>query len=320
MEDISSSDRQETAAFWFTEEITPTLKASAKLNSISFNGQSEFQKVQIIDTCDFGKTLVLDGKTQSALSDECIYHECLVHPTLLQHPCPKTVYIGGGGEFATAREVLKYKSVEKVIMVDIDKKVCDMCREQMPEWNAGVFDDPRLEVHYDDAHAFLKGYDGKFDVIIMDISDPIEAGPGYVLYTQEFYNYAVSKLNIGGIFVTQSGPGSLFNMKDCFTAIHNTLKQEFDCVVPYTVNIPSFACDWAFNMAFNTEAEDALTSVKERRSSDTNELIANRIPNANLKFYDGTTHLGLFGISKIIRDGLESDKRVITVDDPVFMF
>lgn len=321
---MASNDEQtpiQTSAFWFEEAITPTLKLQTGLKRITFDEKSDFQHVQIIETESFGKTLVLDSKTQSALIDEYIYHETLVHPALLQHPNPKTVYIGGGGEFATAREVLKHKSVEKVVMVDIDEIVCNMCREQLPEWNKGVFEDPRMEVHYTDAHAFLKEYDGTFDVIIMDIADPIEAGPGYVLYTEEFYKFATTKLNAGGVFVTQSGPGSCYNWDECFSAIHQTLRTAFNCVVPFTVDIPSFGADWAFNLAFNTEGnvEEALEEIKERRSRENNAAIESRIE-GTLRFYDGSSHLGLFGLNKSTRAGLAAEKRVITVDNPVFMF
>lgn len=174
-----------TSGFWFSEEVSPDLKMSMRLKTISFNTSSQFQDVQIIETVPFGRTLVLDGKTQSCEKDEFVYHECLVHPSMLLHPCPKTVYIGGGGELATAREVLKHATVEKCVMVDLDEIVVDVCREQLPEWNAGSTEDPRLELHYEDAHAYLRDDDRKYDVIIMDIADPIEAGPGIVLYTQE---------------------------------------------------------------------------------------------------------------------------------------
>ena len=173
-----------------------------------FNGKSPFQKVQIIESC-FGKTLVLDSKTQSAEFDEHIYHESLVHPALLTHPEPKTVFIGGGGEYATAREVLRHPSVERCVMVDIDEKVCKICEEELPEWGNGCTKDPRLEVvssrhgasffapprdlvltpprlssalqHYDDAYGFLERDTRSYDVVIMDIADPIEAGPGIAL-------------------------------------------------------------------------------------------------------------------------------------------
>lgn len=115
---------------------------------------------------------------QSAAYDEYIYHECLVHPAMLAHNAPGQVFIGGGGELATAREVLRHKTVQRCLMVDIDKTVVDMAREQLPEWGNGCFDDPRLEVVYDDAFARLAMEpDSTFDVIIMDICDPVEVPP-----------------------------------------------------------------------------------------------------------------------------------------------
>ena len=232
--------------------IDETWLLKTELKRILFTGQSDFQKVQVsplnsvpqpssagvlqvIETEAFGRTLVMDDKTQSAESDEAVYHEAFVHPAMLAHPNPKTVlplhphilshhrltaqvFIGGGGEFATAREVngctsaqealsgvrqvLKHKSVEKCVMVDIDKVACDMCREHLPEWNDGAYEDPRFEVYYEDAKAWIENAGQKFDVIIMDICDPIEAGPGIALYFQEYYNYVRANcLNPGGVLV-----------------------------------------------------------------------------------------------------------------------
>ncbi|CAI5741636.1 unnamed protein product [Hyaloperonospora brassicae] len=312
-------------AIWYKEALTEDLYQSVALKTLSFEAASPFQTMQIIETHSFGKTLVLDGKTQSAKSDEAIYHEALVHPALLAHAHPKTVYIGGGGEFATAREVLKHKSVEKVVMVDIDELVCTMCRKEMPEWADGAFEDARLEVHYTDAHAFLKQYDGTFDVILMDIADPIEAGPGYVLYTEEFYRYAVTKLNKGGFLVTQSGPGAVYNWHECFSSIYCTLKTSFDTVMPYTVDIPSFGCTWAFNMATNSVnggaagGREALRAIRERSIAATDDLVETRVTKP-LVFLDGVSHLGLFGLPKSVREALERETRIITVDNPVFVY
>ena len=154
------------------------MSVTMRLKNITFDAKSEFQRAQIVETAPFGKTLVLDGKSQSAKFDEPVYHESLVHPALLMHPNPKSVYIGGGGEGATAREILRHKTVEKCVMVDIDEVVCNICKEQMPEWGAGAWDDARFEVHFEDAKAYLEKDERKYDVIIMDIADPIEAGPG----------------------------------------------------------------------------------------------------------------------------------------------
>ena len=169
----------------------------------------------------------------------------------------------------------------------------------------------------------------------MDIADPIEAGPGIVLYTADFYALAKAKLNPGGVIVTQSGPGGLFTHTECFTAIHKTLASEFETVVPYAVGIPSFGSDWAFNLAFGADAAPARgaaaarggaagarDAVAGRRAADVDADIAARVKGgaAALRFYDGVSHGGIFGLSKPIRASLAAETRIITIANPVFMY
>eukprot|EP00658_Telonema_sp_P-2_P080157 TRINITY_DN791_c0_g1_i1.p1 TRINITY_DN791_c0_g1~~TRINITY_DN791_c0_g1_i1.p1 ORF type:complete len:312 (-),score=100.92 TRINITY_DN791_c0_g1_i1:152-1087(-) len=310
------SDVRQTAAFVFEEAIDETWSLRTELKQIYYTGQSDFQKVQVIETAAFGRTLVMDDKTQSAETDEKVYHESLVHPAMLSHPNPKTVFIGGGGEFATAREVLRHKSVEKVVMVDIDKVACDMCREHLPEWNDGAYEDPRFEVYYEDAKGWLENCGQTFDVIIMDICDPIEAGPGIALYFQEFYEFARTKaLNQGGLLVTQSGCCGVTNFTECFTTIHSTLRSCFAKVHGYSAPIPSFGCSWGFNVAHHNPDLD-LTSWT---SDEVDAKIAERIT-GELKFLDGVSWHGVFGLPKMIRVGCEKEDRVMTKENPVFMY
>jgi thermospermine synthase len=325
---------EETAHFWFEENQSPSFVTKSKMSQILVNTHSDFQHVQVIATEMWGKVLVLDGKTQSAASDEPIYHESLVHPAMLLHPDPKNVYIGGGGELATAREILRHKSVEKVVMCDIDKVVVDVSIEHLPQWNGGCHTDPRLELVYDDAKAYLENYDGLFDVIVMDIADPIEAGPGYLLYTDEFYKFAHQKLSPGGILVTQSGSAGQKYCTECFTAIHHTLRSSFKNVVAYSVEIPSFGSPWGFNVAWGgkadvVEGERNLACIQndEERAfvnQDAAELdakIAARITNGENNYsYDGTTHKYMTALPKFVRAKVETEERLITVGNPVFMY
>ena len=247
---------------------------------------------------------------------------------MLLHGNPKSVFIGGGGEFATAREVLRHKSVTKCQMVDIDKVACDICREQLPQWNNGAYEDPRFYVEYSDAFAWLKDCDEKYDVIIMDICDPIEAGPGYKLYTSEFYTFLIKeRLSPGGIFVTQSGPCAIYNaMDECFTTIHNTLASAFDIVIPYVSDVPSFGSVWGFNIAFSpVDCEDIAAAKKAVLDIDSCDIDSNLDKSIvggsqELKFLDGVSYRGLFGVSKKIRQQCAEEERVMTIDNPVFMF
>jgi spermidine synthase len=170
--------------FDLTEEIYPGVKTQIQLKSILHSAVSNYQSIQVVETY-YGMTLLIDGKTQSSKFDEFVYHESLVHPSLLQSALlsndegPTTVFIGGGGELATAREVLRHKSVKRVVMVDLDGDVIEVCKKYLPEWGGEkVATDPRLELIVGDAYAYLMNTEETFDVIIMDISDPIEAGPG----------------------------------------------------------------------------------------------------------------------------------------------
>mmetsp|Transcript_57541 Transcript_57541/g.130386 ORF Transcript_57541/g.130386 Transcript_57541/m.130386 type:complete len:364 (+) Transcript_57541:61-1152(+) len=336
------------SCFLFREEITDTLRSETELLSITYNAQSQFQKVQVIETSAFGKTLVLDGKTQSAQIDEFIYHESLVQVPMLavgfslgDRADPgatgaKRAYIGGGGELATAREILKHPSIEEVVMVDLDEVVVETSRTQLPEWGQGCLDDPRLKVFYEDANAWLDRPDsatGTFDLIVMDICDPDEAGPGIVLYTKEFYELALTKLRPGGVLVTQSGPAGHLNCKIVFTTVHHTLKQVFKHVVPYSSEVPSFGSKWGFTLAFNappgppagSTSGTAVPSLSAEAfaslsSAEVDARLKARLknPDEQLKYYDGICHRGCFGLGKQIRKALAEEGRVISKTNPVF--
>ncbi|KAK6162025.1 hypothetical protein DH2020_001866 [Rehmannia glutinosa] len=189
---------------WFEEEIDVDLKWSFALNRVLHKGTSEYQDIALLDTKHFGKVLVIDGKMQSAEVDEFIYHECLIHPPLLCHPNPKNVFIMGGGEGSAAREALRHRSIEKVVMCDIDQEVVDFCKKHLTA-NHEAFRNMKLDLVINDAKAELEERNEKFDIIVGDLADPVEGGPCYQLYTKSFYeNILKPKLNNNGIFVTQA--------------------------------------------------------------------------------------------------------------------
>ncbi|KAG1681637.1 hypothetical protein FOA52_014146 [Chlamydomonas sp. UWO 241] len=305
---------------WLEEDLGDDYRWSYRVTKVLFSGKSEFQEVDLVDTPTFGKesvvvgVLLLDGKMQSTESDEEVYHELLVHPTLLQHPNPKSVFIMGGGEGATAREVLRHTSVEQVVMVDIDKVVTDFCCEHLTR-NTAAFNDPRLKLINDDARTQLEQWPGTFDVIIGDLADPLDGGPCYQLYTQEFYQTVViPKLNPGGIFITQSGPAGFNSCDEVFSLIHNTLRHSsFGKVVPYAQHIPSFCDIWGYNMAF----VDASTQVLEPAELDARA--AARISGPPLKFLDGQTLQGLLLLNKMVRKALAEETDVFTKDTARFI-
>jgi spermidine synthase len=274
-----------------------------------YSGRSKFQSVDIINTGSFGICLVLDGKIQSSEADEFIYHEALVHPAMLTHPQPEMVFIAGGGEGATLREVLAHKTVKKAVMVDIDEEVVSLCRRFLPSWHQKAFDDPRAELHFSDARKYLDESSDKFDVIIIDLVDPLEEGPARLLYTQEFYQIVKQKLGPDGIMSVQAEPSEWKNL-DNFTAIVNTLRKVFSKARPYQVHVPSFLGLWGFVAASQSLDPSELTP------EEIDARISARI-SKKLKSYDGLTHQAMFTIPKHIRQQLAASKRIITDKQPI---
>jgi len=284
-----------------------------RLNEILSTSRSKYQTVDLVDLQPFGRVLMIDGLVQSSQSDEFVYHESLVHPALLAHPNPRSVYIGGGGEGSTAREVLRHTSVERCVMVDIDADVVRFCKDHLPE-NSEAFADSRLELVIDDAKAVLEKSEGNFDVIIMDLDDPLEGGPCYQLYTSEFYRMVKSKLSPGGLFVTQSGAAGIKMHGVVWSPVHNTLRSVFPAVSAYNQAVYSFLDEWGWNMA-STDPELAMPLSPE----EVDARIAARIK-GELRFLDGQSYAGLFALSKLHRRTLAEEKRVLSLEEGTFSF
>ncbi|KAK3243519.1 hypothetical protein CYMTET_46837 [Cymbomonas tetramitiformis] len=300
---------------WYHEKETPGYTISYQVKQVLHTGKSKFQEVEVVETKAFGRCLITDRLMQSSLNDEAIYHESLVQPAMTAHANPKKVFIGGGGEGATLREVLRHKQVEECVMVDIDGDLVNICKEHTPTYSAGAYDDPRTKLIIDDAKGHLEGFaDEYFDVIILDLSDPLDGGPCYQLYTTAFYKICLSKLNSGGILVAQSGCAGSLDCSNCFTAVHNTLKQVFPKVWGYTAHVPSFMSEWGFNIAYKTTGADFVSLTTEIDA----KLAAKGVAEY-MKWYDSTTHTRMFSLGKFVRTALEAEQRVITVENPVFI-
>jgi len=297
---------------WFFDKINPHLLQLHAVESVLYNGRTKFQSIEILKSPSFGKLLVLDGKIQSSEVDEFVYHEALVHPPMLAHPCPEKVFIAGGGEGATLREVLAHPTVKKAVMVDIDRDVIKICKEYLPEYHAGAFEDKRSKIYNTDARKWLAESKDKFDVIIIDLTEPVEEGPAYLLYTEEFYQIVQSKLTENGIISVQAGCASyteLLNLK----AVNQTLKSIFPIVSIYQADIPSFGGPWGFCVASMTLDTAALQPVEINRRIKARSL-------DNLKFYDGLAHQAMFTLPKHMRKAISRGGRLITDDHPLYLY
>ena len=296
---------------WYLENVFPDLVTMLQVRQVLYSGNTAYQKVEVLESNLFGRSLVLDGKTQSTEKDEHIYHEALVHPAMLSHPDPRSVFIGGGGEGATLREVLAHKSVASVCMLDFDQEVVDLCRKFLPQHHQGSFEDPRVNLVHEEARGYLLEGEETFDVMIMDLVDPMEGGPAYLLYTEEFYRIARARMSVNSILVTQSGPAGLLSHQECFTTIYNTLTGIFNHTAPTQVHVPAFQTLWGLSLASDSP-------FPELSEDQINGLIANRI-NKDLKFYDGETHRNLFALPKYVRESMRRETRINRDANPVFM-
>ena len=233
---------------WFWEEFTDSLLYGYKVEEYIYSGRSKFQQIDILKLGVFGKTLFLDKKVQSAQIDEVVFHESLVTPSIITHGEPESVLIIGGGEGATLREALKAKTVKRAVMVDIDGELVELCKKYMGEWSQGAFEDPRTEVIIDDAYEFLHKTKEKFDVIISDLTEPLEGGPSIKLFTREYFQTIFEHLNEGGVLAVQSGSADPY-YNQFFTSLTVTLKEVFNVVRPYWAFVFSFNMPWGFNLA-----------------------------------------------------------------------
>lgn len=299
---------------WLIEAQSPEEAHLVSIQNVLYSGHTEFQSMDIIELGSYGKCLVLDGRIQSTMADEFIYHEALVHPAMVAHPSPQQVFIIGGGEGATLREALRHRSVSRALMVDIDREVVFKCRELLPEFHQGSFDDPRADLRFLDARKYLEETSETFDVILIDISEPVQEGPAYLLFTREFYEVVKERLNRPGLIALQAGSATWVG-GECFPAVYSTLRSVFSSVSPYVVSIPSFGVPWGFCMASPDEGMDPFSLPSLDR------LLASRIEGHDrLRFYDSLSHQSIFSLPKHVRARLAQEPRIIEDNAPLFTY
>ena len=222
---------------WSVEKLHDDFAQSLRVDRLLYDSETEHQRLKVFENPTFGRILTLDDVVQTTEGDNFIYHEMLTHVPILAHGTAKRVLIVGGGDGGMAREVLRHQTVEHVTMVEIDAGVVAFSKEYLPMLSQGAFDDPRLDLVISDGADFMRDTDRKFDVIIVDSTDPI--GPGEVLFTDTFYGHAKRALTTGGILVTQNGVPflqgeELSNTMRAFTAL-------FADATCYLATIPTYA-------------------------------------------------------------------------------
>ena len=275
---------------WFTELHQNRAGLTIKIKKLLYSGESPFQRIDIIDTYEFGKMLVLYGSIMITEKDEFVYHEMLGHVPLFTHPDPKQVLVIGGGDGGTVREVLKHPQVERTTLVEIDEMVVQKCQEYFPDV-AGQLSNPRARVLFEDGEKYLATTSEKFDVILCDAADPI--GPAEVLFQKEFHQMAYDCLNDDGIFVTQSE--SPFFHQRTLKNMYQNLSRIFPIVRVYWAYIPTYpSAIWSFT--FCSKKYDPITDFDLNRYLKTN-------PETN--YYNEGIHKASFVLPNFIKKLLD---------------
>lgn len=288
-----------------------------QLGDMVVSFQSEFQKMEIYEYADiYGSTirqLYIEGALQSSTQDEFIYHESLVHPVMLAHPEPKRVAVLGGGEGATLKTVLTHSTVEVATMVELDKAIVDFSKEYLTEMCGSAFDDPRAELKFQDAFAFVKNMDAepvKYDVVIMDIVDPedivyVNNSAAAHLYSNKFFKFIAKRtLNPDGVFVMQAGEMSLTDVyhKEKFEVLESMLKYFFKVVIRYMVYVPSFGAEWSFLLCCHRPEDcERITNFETSYKHVFNELKNRNIPPESMRFYDHESHQRIMSMPPGVR-------------------
>ncbi len=279
---------------WFSEFHSKGVKLSIRIDKQLYSGKSDFQRIDVYDSEELGKFFTLDGYIMITEKDEFIYHDMIVHVPMATNPNIENVLVIGAGDGGTVRELVRYKSIKKIDMVEIDRMVVDVCREYFPDSTCGL-DDPRVNLLFEDGLKFISDKVNEYDLIIVDSTDPI--GPGEGLFTSEFYGNCFKSLKRDGILVNQHESPFYDEYSRLMQRAHKRIREFFPISKVYQVHIPTYASGhWLFGFASKT-----YDPVKDLDADKWNALgLATR-------YYNTDIHKGAFAIPNYVKELLETE-------------
>ena len=281
---------------WFGEDLHPHWRQSFRVSRELCRARNGGQEIVLFETPGFGRVLALDGVVQLTSGDEFVYHEMLAHVPVYAHGAVRSACVVGGGDGGMLREILKHQSVEQAVLVEIDAQVVAFCRTHMPSVSAGAFDDPRTEIVIADGLRYMAETDRKFDLIVVDSTDPI--GPGGVLFTEAFYKDCARCLTAEGIVVNQNGVP--FLQGEEITDTWRRRRRHFTDVGFYVAAVPTYvggvmALGWA--------------SASPRPRAESPRTIHARFAAAPVatRYYTPDVHRAAFALPKYVQDLIPTD-------------
>lgn len=278
---------------WFSESHTPNVKFSIRVDKQIYSGKSEFQRIDVFESPEFGRFLVLDGYMMLTEKDEFIYHEMITHVPMAVHPNVKDMLVIGAGDGGVIRELVQYPEIQHIDMVEIDPLVVEVCKKYLLK-TACRLDDPRLTIHHEDGLKFVRSKEAQYDLIIVDSTDPF--GPGEGLFTREFYGNCYKALREDGILVNQHE--SPYYTEDAIACqrTHKNIVQSFPVSKVYQAHIPTYPSGhWLFGFA----------SKKYHPLKNLDEIRWN-MRGITTRYYTTTLHKGAFYIPAYVEELLKN--------------
>jgi spermidine synthase len=278
----------------WVKEKWENVETRYRVKAILYEDKSEFQHIQLVDTHEYGKMLLLDGIVQTTEKDEFFYHEMMVHVPMLSHPGPKQVLIIGGGDGGILREILRYPQVEKAVMVEIDSNVVDFSKKYLPSINNCAFEDKRAELVFTDGAEYVEKTDGMYDLVVVDSPDPI--GPARVLFSEKFYLQVHRRLKPNGIMVRQTG--SLQIQADEQKQAYALLKNIFTYVSFYVYCVPTYI-GGLFSSVFCSENINPKNIHFDEIQTKVNDIPL------ETTYYNPGIHIGSFHLPEFFKNRLK---------------
>jgi spermidine synthase len=272
---------------WLTEKHRPDLGQTFKVTNILHKETTPYQELAIIESPYYGRSLLLDGIMQTNITEEFIYHEMMAHVALFTHPNPQKALVIGGGDGGVIREILKHPSIKKAVLVEIDRRVVELCKEYLPEISCGL-DNPRTEVLIEDGIKYVQNHKNEFDYIVIDSTDPI--GPAVGLFAGDFYKAAYEALKEDGIFVAQTE--SPFINPDVVNNSFREISKLFPITRVFTAFIPHYQSGcWTFTMG--------------SKKYDPLKVDIEKIPAIETRYYNPEIHHAVFMLPTFIKNLLK---------------
>ena len=274
---------------WYTDQHTKDVRFSMKIKKQLVSVESEFQRIDILETYEYGRVLVLDGELMITEKDEFIYHEMITHVPMAVHPAVKRVLVIGAGDGGTIRELTKYDTIESIDMVEVDREIVKLCSEYMPA-TACKLTDPRVHMYFEEGLRFVRGKKDEYDLIIVDCADPF--GPAEGLFTREFYGNCYKALREDGILINQHESPFYNEHSGSVQKAHRNISSVFSLSTVYQCHIPSYPSGhWLFGFA--SKKYDPILDLREI------DWRALKLP---VRYYNTDLHKGCFYLPNYVKE------------------